>query len=108
MKTAKKILYIFTVVILFSTSCATPVEKILNHTAKYENREVKVKGRVESTTNIRIMKYYILDDGTGEIYVVTDDPLPPEGSKQTAKGIVKQYLKIGKTQVVAIKTNVEE
>jgi len=70
---------------------------------KYEGKEVTIKGKVKSSTNLMFVKAYVLSDGESEIYVQTDNAVPLENTEVKVKGIVKQLFKIGSVQIIGIK-----
>ena len=79
----------------------TPISKIITDPRDYEGKEVSVHGTVESALNLGI-KYYLLNDGTGTIYVITEKAVPKVGEVVKVKGIFNQRLKIGNLQVETI------
>lgn len=81
---------------------ATKIADIVADPRKYDGREVTVSGEVTDTTNLIFAKYFKVDDGSGEIVVVTERPLPREGEKVTVKGRVRQAFAIGELQLLVI------
>ena len=79
----------------------TSIEKIITDPRNYENTQVSVHGTVETSFNLGI-KYYTLNDGTGTIYVVTENAVPKVGEVVKVTGIFNQRLKIGDLQVHTI------
>jgi hypothetical protein len=75
----------------------TPIKKIVDNPALFENKQVKVKGTVTSITKIPFMemKFYVLSEGTNEIPVVTNGVLPAMDNKVTVVGIVENVAIIG-------------
>lgn len=78
------------------------IKKVLDEIDQYENKEIALKGTVVSTTNIRIARYYVIQDETGTIKVNTEAPLPKEQTRVKVTGKVVQKLKIGNFQNVVI------
>ena len=54
-----------------------------------------------------VVKYFVIKDGTGEIVVVTEKPLPKEGTKITVKGTVQEAFSIGDKQLLVVVENEE-
>ncbi len=79
----------------------TPISDILDDPRGYQGKSVSVSGRVVSSFNLGI-KYYLLNDGTGEIYVMPTGAVPKENETVKATGIFKQKLKIGHRQISVI------
>jgi hypothetical protein len=84
------------------TACNPNVEDILEKPSKYANKKVELEGKVTKSNGIFGAGYFIIDDGTGEIPVLTSKGLPNEGEEVTVKGKVSQMLKIEGLQVVGI------
>ncbi len=68
----------------------TKIKDIQADPRKYEGRRVTVSGTVVDTVNLLVYKAFVLDDGTGQIRVVTDRILPRKGQRTTVRGTVKQ------------------
>jgi hypothetical protein len=65
--------------------------------AQFEGKEVKVKGAVTQITKIPLIeiKTYVLQDGTGELVVRTDGPLPAKGDTLAIRATVSSAAIIG-------------
>jgi hypothetical protein len=85
-----------------STMFAARIGDILKSPGAYEGKEVTVEGKVTATHNLLVVKYYQVDDGTGEIAVVTESALPKEGEKVRVKGRVNQAFAIGSSRLIVI------
>jgi hypothetical protein len=96
-----KIVYFLLVSMLF-TSCSDSISDIMTNPAKYDGKTVTVSGKVSGSTNLLLLKFYILTDGTSELYVSTKKAVPNKGDEVTVTGKVSQLLKIGNEQVVGI------
>ena len=75
------------------------VNEIAQTPARFEGREVKIKGRAESATSLLGFRAFVLRDDTGEILVVTEGELPASGEPVALKGIVKSAMIVGGTSV---------
>ena len=88
------------------TSCAaifaTKVGDIKKTPGAYDGRTVTIVGKVTSAHNLVLVKYYEVDDGTGEIPVVTESGLPKEGDSVRVKGRVSQAFALGTARLVVI------
>ena len=80
----------------------TSISKILADSRNYEGKEVSVHGTVESAINLGFVAYYVLNDGTGTVYVITEKAVPKVGEVVKVKGIFNQRVKIGNLQVDTI------
>jgi hypothetical protein len=88
------------------TSCAailaTKIADIRKTPGEYDGRTVTISGKVTSAHNLVVVKYYEVDDGTGEIPVVTESALPKEGHAVRVKGRVSQAFALGTARLVVI------
>ena len=73
----------------------TKVKEILDNPKDYEGHVVRIHGTVKEAVNIVVLKYYVVDDGSGEIPVVTKRAVPAKGAKVSARGRVKQAFSLG-------------
>lgn len=85
-----------------STLFAAKIGDILASPGAYEGKDVTIAGKVTATHNLLVVKYYQVDDGSGEIAVVTNSALPKEGDKVRVKGRVNQAFAIGSTRLIVI------
>lgn len=100
----KRLCFLFVFVALLFTACSVPIAKIMAESERYDGKEVTVKGKVTSSTDLKIVKFYFLDDGSGDIRVVTkDDDMPAEGESRKVRGVVDQKFKVGSFKWVVIK-----
>jgi hypothetical protein len=93
----KKIIVLLTGVMLFGSLAVfaaktRSIADLESNPGKYENKTVKVKGvvRDSSGVNIPILGVsggcYKLDDGTGSIWICSEDGVPTKGAEITVKG----------------------
>ena len=81
----------------------TKIGDIREDPRKYDGKLVTVAGTVKEATNLGFLKFYVLDDGTGEIHIVTEKPLPKKGVEVRARGTVNEELSIGSSSLIVIK-----
>jgi hypothetical protein len=81
---------------------ATRIGEIKAHPDGYNGRHVTIVGTVTRSVNLLFVKYFTVKDGSGEIAVVTDRPLPGEGKRITVKGRVNRAFAIGSKVVEVI------
>jgi hypothetical protein len=86
---------------------ATPINKILENPRDYSGKTVKITGEVSEVFGLIVVKYFVIKDGTGEIVVVTEKPLPKKGTKITVKGTVQEAFTIGDKQLLVVVENEE-
>ncbi len=80
---------------------STQIEQILSNPREYEDKEVTVSGTVSTSLSLGI-KYYAINDGTGTIYILTDNAVPLEGDLVKVTGKFNQFIKIGDKQYSTI------
>ncbi len=81
---------------------ATPIKKIADNPRDYSGKIVTVAGEVKEVFGFFFMKYFVVEDGTGEITVVTSKPLPKKGARIRVKGRVNELFTIGETPTLVI------
>ncbi len=109
MKRCLSMLIIFALVL---SACkgtfSTPIKKIIDNPRDFAEQNVTVSGEVKEVFGFFFMKYFVLNDGTAEIVVVTQRPLPRKGTKLRVKGKVHEMFALGETQtLVIVETNDE-
>ena len=107
MKTTRILIYTFLAALISSSiilaGCdrlpfgTVTIGEIIANPAKYESKEVKVKGKVSDSMKIPFVeiKMYTLKDGTGEILVIPGASLPGMNESVTVKGVVDSALIVG-------------
>jgi hypothetical protein len=75
----------------------------LENPRAYAGKTVSVSGEVTQTLSFVFIKYFKVRDGTGEITIVTEKPLPKIGTKIKVKGTVEEAFSIGDKQLLVIK-----
>jgi hypothetical protein len=85
-----------------STMFAIKISDIKSAPSKFDGKDVTVEGKVTASHNLMVVKYYEVDDGSGEIPVVTDSALPKEGATVRVKGRVTQAFVLGTARLVVI------
>ena len=98
MKYAAKIFLSGLVVItgLLSLACPdrTSIADIEANPSRYQNKEVVIAGTVKDSYGINVPGTkirggaYTIDDGTGSIWIFTEDGVPTNGAQVGVKGIV--------------------
>ncbi|OPY77455.1 MAG: hypothetical protein A4E65_02740 [Syntrophorhabdus sp. PtaU1.Bin153] len=92
--------------IVVATSCTkfgtTKIGDIVNHPRDYAEKEVSIFGEVTETFSLLVVKYFTVRDGTGEITVITERPLPAKGEKIKITGTVKEAFSMGPTTSLVI------
>ena len=85
---------------VFTAACASgaSVGQLKTNPGRYVDKNVTVRGTVTSSWGIPLVpfKMYQVDDGTGEILVVTDDErVPARGARVKVTGKVGEFAVFG-------------
>src|SRR5215203_3065595 len=81
---------------LFAAACPdrTSIADIEANPSRYQNKEVVIAGTVRDSYGVNIPGTkirggaYKIDDGTGSIWVVTEEGVPTKGAQLGVKGII--------------------
>src|SRR5688572_13449992 len=85
---------------VFTAACATgaSIGQVKTNPGRYVDRNVTVHGTVTSSWGVPLvpLKMFQVDDGTGEILVVTDDNrIPSRGARVRVTGKVGEFAMLG-------------
>ncbi len=80
----------------------TDIRQILADPRAYEGKTVTLDGEVTETFSLLIIKYFRLDDGTGSIGVVSDNPLPAKGQRMKVTGEVREAFSLGDKNLTVV------
>jgi hypothetical protein len=101
-----KVLLILTLIVLLAGACETfgtiPIRNILEKPREYADTTVVVSGKVTQIFGLVFIKYFVLEDKTGSIAVVTDKPLPKMGSEIKVRGTLKEAFVLGDQQLLVL------
>jgi hypothetical protein len=78
-----------------SAGCGATINQVLADPAKYRDKDVKLSGSVSDSFSITNRGMYRLKDGTGELWVVSDNGVPRNGAKVTVHGTVREGFNVG-------------
>lgn len=81
---------------------ATPIQQIQSNPRQYADKRVRISGTVTETFSLLVLKYFILNDGTGEMYVVTRKTMPAKGEKVKVTGTVRDAFSLGDMQLLVL------
>ena len=81
---------------LASTACASKtVNQILADPSRYRDRQVRLSGAVVDSYSLANRGVYRIDDGTGELWVVSEVGVPRRRARVTVKGRVREGFNLG-------------
>lgn len=81
---------------LMLPACATKsINQIMAEPSRYANKEVGIKGEVVKSVSLLGHGAYMVDDGTGEIWVVSKRGVPRRGARVKVTGKVRDIIDVG-------------
>jgi len=90
------LLALLSVSALASAACASKtVNQIIADPSRYRNREVRLSGAVVDSYSLADRGAYKIDDGTGQLWVVSDRGVPRRSARVTVKGRVREGFNLG-------------
>ena len=81
---------------VFAASCGgTSIRKITADPSRYRTEEVKVSGEVLDSYSIGSRGIYHIDDGSGRLWVYSDNGVPRKGAQVSVWGTVREAINLG-------------
>ena len=81
---------------LASAACASrTVNQVLADPSRYRDREVQLSGAVVDSYSYVNRGAYRIDDGTGQLWVVSDKGVPRTSARVTVKGTIREGFNLG-------------
>ena len=82
---------------LTSAACASTrtVNQLLADPGRYRDDTVQLSGEVVDSYSVANRGAYQIDDGTGRIWVVSDNGVPRKSARVTVKGTVREGFNFG-------------
>lgn len=75
----------------------TPVKDIVAAPTQFEGKEVRIRGKVKDVTKIPLidLDMYVVDDGSGELTVISHGTLPAVNDIVNVRGVVESAAILG-------------
>ncbi|MBI4460123.1 MAG: hypothetical protein HY648_08705 [Acidobacteria bacterium] len=74
---------------VFSSACASVrIAQLKSDPSKYQNKTVRVDGRVTNSFGVLSTGFYEIEDDTGKIYVISNRGVPSQGARVSVEGNV--------------------
>ena len=81
---------------LASAACASrTVNQVLADPSRYRDREVRLSGAVVDSYSFVNRGAYRIDDGTGQLWVVSDKGVPRTKARVTVTGTIREGFNLG-------------
>lgn len=74
---------------------ATTINHVLAEPGRYADKDVTLSGQVVKSSSVLGKGAYMLDDGTGRVWVVTKVGAPRQGARVEVKGRVRDVVNLG-------------
>lgn len=84
------------------------VESLMSDSRRYEGRMVTVRGTVREAVGVGATGIFLLDDGTGEVWVCTTKGVPRMGDRTTVRGKSQTVFVVDDQRCVVIMEDMEE
>ena len=97
---------IVSMLLLIACTRTVQIKSIIDNPREYADKKVAIEGEVTGAFSLFIVKYFLVNDGTGEIGVVSEKALPNKGQKLRITGTVKEAFSLGdQTMTILIEEN---
>jgi hypothetical protein len=84
------------VVVLASAACASvTINTVLADPSRYRDRDVTVSGEVTDSFSVTSRGAYRLKDGSGELWVVSEQGVPRTGAQVKVTGRIRECCNLG-------------
>ena len=81
---------------VFAAACGgTSIRKITADPSRYRTEEVKVSGEVLDSYSIGSRGIYHIDDGSGRLWVYSDNGVPRKGAQVSVWGTIREAINLG-------------
>lgn len=81
---------------VFAAACGgTSIRKITADPSRYRTDEVKVSGEVLDSYSIGSRGIYHIDDGSGRLWVYSDNGVPRKGAQVSVWGTIREAVNLG-------------
>jgi hypothetical protein len=89
-------LVVVSVSALGSVACASKtVHQIITDPSRYRDRQVRVSGAVVDSYSFANRGAYRIDDGTGQLWVVSEHGVPRQAARVTVRGTIREGFNLG-------------
>jgi hypothetical protein len=95
-RTVKTLLAALVACSVFAAACGgTSIRKITADPSRYRTDEVKISGEVLDSYSIGSRGIYHVDDGSGRLWVYSDNGVPRKGAQVSVWGTIREALNLG-------------
>jgi len=72
------------------------INHVLSDPSRYHDREVTLSGRVLDSYSVARQGVYLLEDGTGQLWIASDRGVPRPGARVTVRGTIREAFNLGR------------
>jgi hypothetical protein len=72
------------------------INHVLSDPSRYHDREVTISGRVVDSYSVARQGVYLIEDGTGQLWIASDRGVPRPGARVTVRGTIREAFNIGR------------
>jgi hypothetical protein len=81
---------------------ATNISTIMTNPRDYADKEVTLSGTVTDAYSFVLVKYFLINDGTGSIPVISQGVLPVKGTSIKVTGTVQEAFSLGDQSMMVL------
>jgi len=89
------ILAVLSTTLALAGCAARTVNQVLADPSRYRNREVKLSGTVVDSYSLVNRGAYRIDDGTGQLWIVSNIGVPRKSARVNVKGTIREGFNLG-------------
>ena len=88
---------LLTIAIASATACASTkkINDLLADPGRYRNDSVKLSGEVVDSYSLADRGAYRIDDGTGQLWIISEHGVPRKSARVTVTGTVREGFNFG-------------
>ena len=106
MKHPTKVLWAMALLVFIAAACerigTTSIGNILDKPRDYADKKVTISGEVTEIFSLFVIKYFVVQDKTGQIAIVSNKPLPRKNTIVRVTGTVREAFSIGDQQLLVL------
>lgn len=89
-------LWMFCVMAVVLSGCGVrSINQIMADPSRYANKDVRIEGSVIESYSVLGRGAYQVDDGTGQLWIVSEKGVPREGARVRVKGKIRDGFNLG-------------
>ncbi len=94
-RTSWRCLLLLSIVALGASCASVTINKVLSDPARYRDKQVTVSGQVSDSFSVASRGAYKIRDGSGELWVISEQGVPRTGAEVKVTGRVREGFNVG-------------